>query len=171
MLVTKETSKQEVLKRSTGNCTGCNRCCHYGSGVAAPDDIPKIAKVLGLSQEETKEKYFEEIEKFNTILHRPKLLRKKDNDPHGQCIFLKDDKCSIDAVKPLMCKIGTCDVEAVDLLKWFDLNFFLNPKDPESVRQYALHLEFADPLPGATLGDIIPDKSVLKSILSYEFFR
>ncbi len=171
MLISKDMPKAEILKSARGNCTGCSKCCHYGSGVAAPDDIPRIARVLGLGEKETKEKFFEPVEKFNTTLHRPKLLREKKEQPFGKCIFLKEGKCSIDPVRPLMCKIGTCEEDSRDLLKWFDANHFLNPKDPESVRQYALHLEFNDPLPGATLKDIVADKRVLAAMLNYEMVR
>ena len=171
MLVSIKTPESRVIELGRINCGGCVHCCRFGGGFLGKQDAQKIARFLRITEKELKEKYLEEAEKFNTILPRPRVLRKK-NMPYGKCVFL-DEKhgCTIHEAKPLQCRIGTCDEKSADLQKWFDFHHFLNPEDPESVRQYAVWLEFNEPLPGAKLEEIIPDKKKLKKILEYEVIK
>ena len=113
----------------------------------------------------------EEVEKFNTKLFRPKLLR-SGGKPHGKCTFLIKNGCSVHVARPTMCKIGNCSEHGEELQLWFTLNHFVNPKDPESIRQFASYLESGGKtLPGGTLEELVPDKNKLRKILSYEIFR
>lgn len=166
MLISAKTPKEVTLKLAA-ECKQCGHCCSYGSGSLTAEDEKRIARSLKISREELKKNYLEEIEKFNTTRHRPKLIR-ENGLPYGKCIFLKNNKCSIQSVKPLQCKTSNCNIQGPELQKWFDLNYFVNKKDPESIRQYATYLAFNDPLPGASLLDLVPDKAELQKILSYE---
>ncbi len=171
MLISIKTPKEKVIELGKVNCGNCVHCCSFGSGVLEDADIPRTAKFLRVTEEELKKKYLEEVEKFNTKRFKPRIL-KKNGLPYGKCIFLNEKHgCTIHEVKPLQCKIGSCDTNSSDLQKWFDFHYFLDLDDPESVRQYALWLEFNEPLPGAELSELVSDKKKLKKILNYELIK
>lgn len=174
-------SKKKALRRNTplsdvlelGKvCKKCGHCCSHGSGALAREDIKNIAKSLGMDEKEVREKYLEEIDRFNTKLLRPKLI-KHEGKPYGRCVFLTPkNECSINEVKPLQCKIGNCSREGERLNLWFMLNYHLNENDPESVRQYAIYLKCGGKtLPGAELENLVKDKEKLNKIMKYEILR
>ena len=66
---------KEILKLGE-ICQRRNNCCKFGSGGLAGDDLKSIGEFLGITEKELKTNYLEDIEKFNTKLLRPKLLRK-----------------------------------------------------------------------------------------------
>ena len=112
---------EEVKKLSPlCNCNECSFACTVGSGCMADKDVIKLAKHLKLSEKEVQEKYLEKIEKFNTHLWKPKLIR--DEKPYGKCIFYDDNegKCSINEVKPTECRISMgCKDYGHELNQWF----------------------------------------------------
>lgn len=145
--------------------------CEYGSGFCVEEDLPKLAAFLRISVDELKEKYLEEFEKFNTKRYRPKLLR-KEGVPYGACVFLDKEKgCTVHKAKPLQCKVAHFDEHSEALSKWFDFNYFVNVNDPESIRQYALWTQLNEPLPGAELERLVPDKELLDKILNYKVMK
>lgn len=163
-------------------CRKCGHCCSHGSGFLAKEDHKKIAKALGISEKKLKERYLEEIEKFNTRLYRPKLKKEKGKEilPYGKCVFLmekgkgesREMLCRIHKVKPLQCKIGNCSKHGEKLNLWFTLNHFLNGNNPESIRQYAVYLKSrGKTLKGAELDKLVKDKEKLNKILNYEILR
>ncbi len=187
--LTKNTDVKEVLK--LGHPCKCNACsvgCKHGSGFLADDDIPKLARFMNISEDVLKKEFLEEVEKFNTKKHRPKILRK--DKPYGKCVFfdegdkqpIKDGlhdpthlpsnppRCKIHEAKPLECKIAMgCKDYGEQLSIWFMLNHFVNKNDAESVRQFASYLKSGGKtLEGAELNDLVPDKEKLKKILSFE---
>lgn len=169
-VLTKNTLLKDALKLSHPcKCDACSVGCKHGSGSLTDEDIPKIAKFLGISEEELKKSFLEEIEKFNTKKFRPKILRK--NRPYGKCIFY-DEKigCKVHAVKPLECKISMgCKDYGEQLSLWFMLNHFVNKNDAESIRQYASYLKAGGKtIEGAELEKLVPDKEKLRKILSFE---
>ncbi len=168
-MIKKNTPLKQVLEHGKSCTHRCGHCCTYGSGCLVGEDKKDIAKFLDIDENELEEKYLEVIEKFNTKLLRPKLKR-KEGMPYGKCVFLtKDYGCSIHPVKPLQCKIGTCSEHGEQLALWFTLNFFVNPADPESIRQFAAYLKSGGKtLLGGELLEIVPDKQILKRILEYE---
>ncbi|MCP3686694.1 MAG: YkgJ family cysteine cluster protein [bacterium] len=168
MLISKDTPTEKALELGKIECKGCVHCCSYGSGFLVGDDKERIAKFLRITPEQLKKKFLEEVEKFHTKLHRPKIVQQKDR-PYGSCVFLnKNFGCTIHEVKPLHCKIGNCADHSTDLQKWFDLKHFVNPDDPESIRQYSVWLEFNEPIPGGDLEVLVPNKEKLRRMLSYE---
>lgn len=164
-MIEKKTSLKEILKISS-ECKKCGSCCRYGAGFLIGDDLKNIAKSLKIKEEEVKEKYLEEVEHFNRKMLRPKTKAK----PYGECVFLKGKLCSIQDVKPLHCKIGNCNND--ELSAWFLLNYVLDAKDPEAVRQYKIYIESGGKLiRGGKLEELVPDKKELKKILSFEKLR
>jgi hypothetical protein len=163
--IRKDVKLKDVLQISE-QCNRCGSCCKYGTGFLVGDDLKNIAKELKMNEEEVKEKYIEETEQFNRKLLRPKTKKK----PFGECVFLNGDRCSIQNVKPLHCRIGNCCSE--ELSAWFLLNYILDIKDPEAVRQYKIYLESGGKLiEGGRLSDLIPDEKELNKIINFEKMR
>ena len=173
-MISKNTSLKEVLKLAPAcQCEACSHGCRYGSGLLAKGDEKKLASFLKISEKELKEKFLEEVERFNTKLFRPKLIR-KGKEYYGQCVFYDDKKgCTVHDAKPLECKTSMgCKDYGEELSVWFMVNHAVNPDDPESVRQYAQYLKTGGKIiPGATLQDLVPDKDKLKKILNYEILK
>jgi len=168
-MVTKKTSLSEVLKLGK-KCQQCGHCCTLGSGFLVGDDIKKISKFLNKTEEELKNSHLDEKDLFNTKLFRPKL--KSEDRPYGKCVFLTDKKCKIQEVKPLQCRIGNCNKHGEKLSIWFMLNYLVNEKDPESIRQYAAYLKSGGKtIEGGKLEDLVPDKKRLKEILSFNILK
>lgn len=154
-------------------CNSCNHGCKYGSGLLAGEDKKRIASFLGISEEELKKGFLEEVEQFNTKMLRPRLLKEK-NKAFGQCVFYDKQKgCTIHEVKPLQCKTSIgCKDYGEDLSVWFMVNHIVNPDDAESVRQFAQYIKSGGKLiPGTSLQELVPDKEKLSKILSYEILK
>jgi hypothetical protein len=168
--ITKDSTEKEVLKLTHPcKCEACTVGCKHGSGVLADEDIPRLAKFMGLSEDVLKKEFLEEIEKFNTKKYRPKILRK--DKPYGKCIFFDEGiGCKVHEAKPLECKIAMgCKDYGEQLSLWFMLNQFVDKNDAESVRQFASYLKIGGKtLEGSELKDLVPDKEKLKKILSFE---
>ncbi|MBI4739828.1 YkgJ family cysteine cluster protein [Candidatus Woesearchaeota archaeon] len=169
-LIRKETPVSEVLKLTQPcGCAACRQQCKYGSGFASDDDLPKIAKHLCMDQEVMKQQLFEKRTLLNTALHRPKT--KTPQKPFGECVFFDYKRgCTIHEVKPLQCKLAMgCKEYGNDTRVWFLVNYFLNPADPQSIREYATYLKTGGHvLGGATIENICPNKALREQILSYE---
>ena len=168
-MITKSTPLKEIIELGK-ECSRKNNCCKYGSGCLAEGDAEKIAKFLKISVNELKEKYLEEVEKFNTKLFRPKILR-QSNKPYGTCVFFSGEECKVHEAKPLECKVGSCGRNGEELSKWFVLNYFVNANDPESIRQYALYSKKNKPLPGGSLKELVPDQKRLMKMLKFEILK
>lgn len=171
LTISKKTPEDVVIGLARECDKTCGKCCTYGSGFLAKQDFPRIAKLLGVNEEELKKGYLEKTEIFNTELHRPKLIKK--GKPYGVCIFYnKQEGCTIHSAKPLQCKAtNPCSVYGNELDQWFMLNYAVNPADPESIRQWALYLKFNETIPGGELNQLVRDSLKLKKILSYEILK
>ena len=168
-MIIKETTTEEVLKLAPDcKCKSCENGCKHGSGFLTDNQIPRLAKFLKIKEKILKEKFLDEIEKFHTKLHRPKLK----SYPLGECIFF-DGKCKIHKVKPKECRIAmSCKDYGEDLSIWFTLNHFVNATDPESIRQWNLYIKTGGKMiEGGELKNLVPDKTILKKILSYEVLK
>ena len=154
-------------------CAACSHGCTMGSGFLAQGDISPMARFLGVSEEELKKKYLEEVEQFHTKLWRPNIER-TEGKQYGKCTFFSKEKgCTVHQAKPLQCKVSMgCKPYSSDLHAWFMLNHMVNPTDPESIRQYADYLK-ADgtTIQGGKLEELVPDKKKLKEILSFELLK
>ena len=173
-MITKNTPLKKVLSLAAPcQCNSCNHGCKFGSGALAGDDSKNIAKFLNISGEELKQNFLEEKELFNKKVLKPKLLREK-NKIHGKCVFYDDKKgCTIHEVKPLECKTSIqCKDYGQELSVWFMVNHIVDSNDAESIRQYSQYIETGGKIiPGAELENLVPDKSRLKKILSYEILK
>ena len=86
-------------------CRGCGRCCvstRPDMGVYLyPGDIARISGALGLAKESFADRYCFFRPAAETI---PRLQVKKRAD--GACVFLKENRCEIYRVRPVLCRIG-----------------------------------------------------------------
>ena len=141
-MITKKTTLTEIEALSYPcSCKACSNGCNFGSGSFTDDQIPKLASYLGISEQELKEKYLETITKFNTARFRPKIER-KEGKPYGKCVFFKESKCQIHAVKPLECKLAMgCKDYGEDIILWFMLKEFVNKDDNKSMEEYESYLK------------------------------
>ena len=172
-MLAKNTPLKEVLKLAHPcRCDACTVGCKHGSGFLINGDIPKIAKFLNIEEEVLKKEFLEEIEKFNTKLFRPKIIRK--NKPYGKCIFFDENiGCKIHEVKPLECRVSMgCKDYGEQISLWFMLNNFVNSNDAESIRQYGTYLKSGGKiLPGAELKELVPDEEKLREILEFKILK
>ncbi len=153
-------------------CKECSHGCTMGSGMLAEGDAKNIAKFLGISEAELRQKFLEEIELLNKKMLRPKLERY--GKPYGKCVFYDTKRgCTVHQVKPLQCKISMgCKEYSSDLTAWFMLNHVLDPHDPEAVRQYADYIASGGHvIPGGKLEEIVPDKKTRKKILGFKILK
>lgn len=173
-LIHKNTPLKEVLKLAAPcQCSACSHGCKFGSGSLAGDDAKHIAKFLGISEDNLKKGFLEEVELFNKKLLRPKLIREKTKH-YGRCVFFDDEKgCTIHEVKPLECKTSIqCRDYGEDLSVWFMVNHAVDANDAESIRQYAQYIKSRGKvIPGAELENLVPDKEKLRKILNYEILK
>lgn len=168
MRITTDTQEGLILQHAStcpvsNDCKSCGKCCQYGTGCLIDSDVPKIAEFLGISEEELKKRYLEQVEKFHKVLWKPKTTKK----PFGPCVFYRHGEgCSIHKVKPKQCRTGSWNDESAELVQWFYLNYVVEPDDPESIRQWATYLAFQEKvIPGGKLEELIPDKEKLQNIL------
>lgn len=173
-LIHKNTPLKEVLKLAAPcKCNSCNHGCKFGSGSLVGDDAKNIARFLGISEENLKKGFLEEVELFDKKLLKPKLIREK-NKPFGRCVFFDDNKgCTIHEVKPLECKTSIqCKDYGDELSVWFMVNQVIDAENPESIRQYSNYIKSGGKvIAGAELENLVPDKEKLRKILSYEILK
>lgn len=164
MIITKQTTRDELLKRKE-NDPKRGRGCQFGSGFILPEEIPKLAKANGLSEEEWKEKYLEEVMVFHTKAFMLKTI--KGDKPYGPCIFLKDDgECNIHKTKPLYCTI-TNGEQPEEVIQWFQLTEYVNPGDPSSLREWHAYCKDIKVIPGGKPEEIV-GKERMKEILEFK---
>ena len=174
MLISKNTPKEEILKIDNPN--PFNHCL-FSSGYVLNEEIKEIADFLGISEEELVNKYLEETERFGRKVHRIKQEKKKINTsegkvelPHGKCAFY-DERfgCLLGDKRPLFCKLSNHPLFSKSLIEWFDLNFIVDPQDPQSLREWMTYLKFHnnDVIPGGELESLAP-KEKINSILKFE---
>jgi Fe-S-cluster containining protein len=165
VLITKETPVSTIMKFGR-QCSMDGKCCEYGGGFVIKEDIPRIAKVLGIGENQFKAAYLDPIIRFNTPGF--KLKSKKTAKPYGPCVFHDSQKCRIHDVKPLHCKVGTCGEYGEHISHWFTLNYYVNPDDPQSLREWEAYIKTHETIPGGEVESLVPDKEALKKIRSYE---
>lgn len=162
-MIRKKTPLKKIIELG-GECKQCGKCCSFDSGYLVEGDVSKIAKFLRISEKELKEKYLQKIYMYGKEVLKPKTIKKERH--YGACIFLKDNKCSIHEVKPLNCKVGTCNEYGSEISVWFALNYFVD--NPQGIRDWKVYLDCRGKnIPGGKLEEIEPDKKKLKKILEY----
>lgn len=97
-------------------CDVCTSACHKKPGWFLPEEIKPAADFLGLTEKEFFDQflavdYYCRTEDSETkFVLSPININSTPGEmfpfyPEGQCIFLKDNKCSIHSAKPFECKI------------------------------------------------------------------
>jgi len=167
-MITKETTKEAVLNLAS-ECSKCGSCCKYGSGFILQEEIKRIAEFLNIPEEKFKENYLEEHLLFNRKVY--KFKTKKSKKPYGECIFLKNNLCQIHDVKPLNCKVASCNEFGEELNEWFIVNYLIDSEDPVAIRAWASRLESKPTIPGGELLDLVPNPQKLNKILNYKIMR
>ncbi|MFH1510233.1 MAG: YkgJ family cysteine cluster protein [Candidatus Woesearchaeota archaeon] len=142
-------------------CKRCGHCCTMGTGYVLKEEVGKLAE--GLGEGEFIKKYLDEVLRFNKRLFRLKAK-------NGSCVFF-DKICTIQANKPLHCRISTCAGSGDEIQQWFFANHVVDPYDPTSLREWNLHVRLRGTIPGANPGELFPDKAKLRKILGYKIIR
>ena len=171
--ITKDTPLK-VVEEIGKECDRCNRCCTLDSGIVLEEDIPRIARSLKMSEERFRKEHLVEHDKFNTKCFKFKQEKEADKQavPYGRCIMLDEKGCKIHAVKPLHCRVCSAKSSHGEALsQWFSLNYLVDPNDPESIRQWAIFLEYNESIPGGKLENLVPDKEKLRKIRSFELLK
>jgi len=174
---TYNSTQEEMLKRSPPcDCAACNHGCTMGAGFLADEDIKPLAEFLKVTTKELKEKYLDKKHFLNKDVYRPKLIRKVNQrtgrrNPYGQCIFFKENKCSIHPVKPLECKLAMpCKPYGEEQTTWFMLRKILNTNNDQAIQEYDTYLKAGGKtLPLASIAKLIPDKKKRDKILRKKY--
>lgn len=168
MEITKQTPLSKVLELGK-ECKRCGHCCSHGSGFVSKNEIKKLAKHFKIDEKTFTKKYLDKITLFNNEVFKIKTI--KQGKPYGVCM-LYDKGCTIQKVKPLHCRIGNCNEHGEALSAWFTVNYLVNPKDPESIRQFNTYEKTGGKtIPGGKVKDLIKDQKKLKKILNYEVLK
>lgn len=166
-MITKFTTKEEMIRLSPPcKCAKCEHGCTMGSGFFADEPLSDVAVFLGISERELKERFLEEVELFHTRRWRPRSKK-----PFGHCIFYqKSIGCTIHPTKPLECKIATgCKPHGEEASQWFRINYFVNPGDEISLREYVIaKTHNKSTIPGGSLQELVPEKKKREQILQGE---
>ena len=77
-------------------CTACGRCCTGGNGYVwvETSEITALARHLSLTLDDFGRRYLRRVGERYALLER---------DPGGDCIFLRDARCSVYEVRPRQC--------------------------------------------------------------------
>jgi Fe-S-cluster containining protein len=162
---------REIMVELGKECRSCGHCCRFGAGYVIDEDIPRIAKHLGITEDDFRKTYLTELKRLNSKVYRLRTIKRGMRKTYGACVFFDEErKCLIHSVKPFYCTIATCGDGKGEALQWFDLNALLNFNDPESIRQWNEFIKSREPITGAKLEDLIPDPELRRKILSYEIF-
>lgn len=78
-------------------CTGCGKCCTGAPGFVwlNEEDIERFCKSLDLPREEFLRRYTRKIGKRVSLL---------EDKTHFDCVFLKDNKCTVYEARPAQCR-------------------------------------------------------------------
>lgn len=155
-MITKNTPKEEVIRNgqclSGRDCEPCKTGCRYGGGTLALENVAPLARFLGVSEEELRKGYLEEITRFGTTLFKTKA-RRHPGKPYGPCVFFDEKRgCTIHPVKPLECQVSIHNEDGEAHSLWFALNYFVRPDDQNSLREWQEYLNLGHPtIPGGTI--------------------
>ena len=95
-------------------CQGSGKCCvsrnSYGFVYLSDKDIKRFAKYFEISIKKFKVKYCQVTDGFIHLVERSKL--------NGNCIFLKDKKCSVYISRPSQCRTWPFRNENMNAKVW-----------------------------------------------------
>ena len=94
-------------------CQGSSKCCvsrgTYGFVYLSEKDLKKISYFLKIKTEIFKKKFCQYTNKF---------LHLKEVNKNGNCIFLKEKKCTIYNARPTQCRTWPFWAENMNSKKW-----------------------------------------------------
>lgn len=81
-------------------CTGCGKCCTGGPGVVwiTEEEMIVMAELLSISVELFRRRYIRFMD------NRFALVERKITESQYDCVFLKDNKCSVYQARPSQCR-------------------------------------------------------------------
>lgn len=94
-------------------CARCVSACSSKPGWFLPGEVLEAAKLLGMEPQAFFDKYlmvdYWTGDVDNIYVLSPAIIQGEPGgmyppNPHGTCVFLKDDRCSIHAAKPYECR-------------------------------------------------------------------
>ena len=166
LLINRFSPLKEIIELGK-KCDKSGHCCSFGGGFILEHELDDLSRNLKMSKDELIKNYLDEKISFNTKHY--KFKSKKTSKPFGPCIFLDNNLCKIHQFKPLHCKVGNCCKKYGEKLSlWFALNHFVNPNDPDSIRQWAIYLKTHPTIPGGELKDLVNDEEKLNKILNHD---
>ena len=94
---------EEQIRKSGFSCQLCGACCSGPDNevMVSPEEIELLQKETRLSFEEIAEPYPEWFEKGGETFTFGWVLRRGED---GNCLFLKNKRCSVYAVRPHICR-------------------------------------------------------------------
>lgn len=83
-------------------CTGCGQCCTGEPGAVwiSKEEVLLMAKHFGLSVMQFESRYVDNIKGRYALRERQNPTNPKNYD----CVFLKDNKCSVYELRPKQCR-------------------------------------------------------------------
>jgi len=124
-------------------CTGCGKCCTASPGyvlLSPPPDLERLASHFSLSLEAFAHRYTYRLDEKISLVDRPGT---------SDCIFLKENQCSVYEARPSQCRT----------FPWWVQNL----KDPAAWKEAAKQCEGIDH-PEAPL---VPSLSIQEQRLTY----
>ena len=115
----------KIKAEKLATCNMCGNCCSYGSGYVLIEEIKDLASNLKMNEKEF-------ISKFLEKSHYPRAMKfkiiRKPGLPYGRCVFfnIKNKTCQIHEIKPLHCRIGTCNESGEEISRWFADTYLAN---------------------------------------------
>jgi Fe-S-cluster containining protein len=107
----------EATKDEACECITCSGACTHKPGWFMPGEVAEAAKFLGMEPQAFFDKYlavdffeggYEDEVPDTVFVLAPALVGEEGGmypyEPRGTCVFYKDGKCGIHAVKPFECR-------------------------------------------------------------------
>lgn len=94
---------EEQIRNTGFVCQCCGACCSGSDNevMVSPEEIDLLIQITGLRFEDIVEPYPEWIEGNGEIFTFGWVLRRGKD---GNCLFLKNNRCSVYAVRPYICR-------------------------------------------------------------------
>lgn len=111
------------------HCNQCGKCCINREDILLnPKDLYNISKELGLTPQETANRY---CETYIGDYSRIPVMRLKPRGSIKRCPLLKDRKCSVHRAKPVVCAMfplgRAIRMDQNDCKRANEIQFILNP--------------------------------------------
>jgi len=91
------------IRTAEFSCRGCGECCSGKDNevMVSPDEIDQLCKATGLTPDQISEPYPEWIHDQGATFTFGRVLRRGED---GNCMFLKNNRCTVYADRPHICR-------------------------------------------------------------------